>query len=146
MRIDTFMVAEAARASEGRLYIHGGGISRIAAPILPWTHPQLALAVRLEATAEEPAGEVAFTIIDPSEVVVLPRTVMPLNAMFVPPTDEPQYANLALTVSPITFHREGPHSITCEVRDDARTLQVFLEHAPHLGGELLELGDSERPE
>lgn len=46
MQVDAFMLAEAARATDGRLFIHGGGLVRIVAPLLPWTHPQIALVAR----------------------------------------------------------------------------------------------------
>ena len=39
--------------SSGKVFIHGGAISRIFAGMIPWTHPSIAVFARLQAESEE---------------------------------------------------------------------------------------------
>ncbi len=57
MRVEYMVLADAADALNDRHYILGGGISVIAAPQFPATHPRLAVALKIEipwqATSQE---------------------------------------------------------------------------------------------
>jgi hypothetical protein len=75
MRLDTCLLADAATTTpDGKMFIHGGGITRLTPPTLPWTHPTLTLVLRFELEAEDvgvaheillglesPAGEAMLT-------------------------------------------------------------------------------------
>jgi hypothetical protein len=56
VRLDTFMLADSVAAFNGQLYIHGGGITRINAPSLPWVQPQLAFVARIQVDPGEVIG------------------------------------------------------------------------------------------
>src|SRR5262245_50313329 len=55
MRLDTCLLADAATTTpDGKVFIHGGGITRLTPPTLPWTHPMLALVLRFELEEDDP--------------------------------------------------------------------------------------------
>ena len=117
MRFDSLLLADAIDTSGGRLYIHGGGVTRIDAPILPWTHPQLAFLIRLLAqdTADLQAPHrLGIRVDGPDGEVVIPETVfeagLPADAPLPVDGEEP-YRNLTLTASPLTFPRPGVYTI-----------------------------------
>lgn len=128
MRLDVCLLAEAAAGYDGKLFVHGGGVTRIVAPIIPWTHPQLALVVRLELedgdTQQE--HELAVQIEDPSGDPIVPRATFPIQVgEFLGVEGEGAYVNFALTISPLTFGRAGLHRFLIEVNGDpVRTLTL----------------------
>jgi hypothetical protein len=54
MRLDVFMLADGANAAEGKLYIHGGAITRVTPPTLPSPPIMLSVVVRLLADEADP--------------------------------------------------------------------------------------------
>jgi hypothetical protein len=74
MRLDFFLLAEAAFGAEGKLYIHGGGLTTITPPRVPWTHPQLAVVIGfvLDEADRERGHELNVRLIDPAGDMVLP--------------------------------------------------------------------------
>jgi Family of unknown function (DUF6941) len=46
MRLDFFMLADAAHVADGKLYVHGGGITRVNLPETPFHLPQVAAVAR----------------------------------------------------------------------------------------------------
>lgn len=75
MKLDFALLADAATGlPDGKLYVHGGGITRIAAPVVPWPQPSLALVLRFM-TGPEDWGQVTklkFSLEDPDGASVLP--------------------------------------------------------------------------
>jgi hypothetical protein len=74
MRLDAFLLADAVSAPpDGKLYIHGGGLTVIRAPVVPFSTP-LGIAIRLlaeEAELERP-HEFTLSIRDPEGGDVVP--------------------------------------------------------------------------
>ena len=116
MHLDYLILAEAASALQGRMFIHGAGITRIVAPELPWIEPQLAVAAYLMFDPEFDAGdhELELRVADVDGTSILPpsRTAfyVPVNPSLV--EGEPYGMNIALTLAPLPFRNEGGHTIT----------------------------------
>ncbi len=118
-----FMLADAAAAFNGKLYIHGGGIGRIDAPVIPWAQPSMALVARF-LLKEEELGK-------PRRLGI--RLLDPDGAHAMPPADaegalerpgevvegEEFHLQLVLTVGPVLFAREGIFRF--ELRVDGKT-------------------------
>lgn len=120
MKLDLFAVAEAAVAVEGKLYIHGAGVTRIDAPILPWTHPQIAIVVRLVVEGSkdyEIEHELALTVCAPDDEPLIPRWAAPVTVheSLLAAEGEQRAINFALTLSPLTFFRSGIHRVDFEL-------------------------------
>lgn len=47
MILESLLLADNAAAAGGKLYVHGGGITRITPPTLPWVQPLLTVVLRL---------------------------------------------------------------------------------------------------
>lgn len=77
MRVDVFLLSDAATVAEGKLYVHGGGISRINAISLPMP-VQLTLTVRVVLDAEEvpEVHRFSFSVTDPDGSHMLPPAVL----------------------------------------------------------------------
>ncbi len=122
MRASLFLIAEAAAAVGQRLYIHGGGITRVDAPMLPWAE-QLAFAIRLQVTPDEVGiHQVRIRTVDPDGEVVgealeLPFIVQEPDQLA---DGEPMMVHAGLTIAPITVFRPGPH--VCELIVDGEVL------------------------
>lgn len=113
MRLDFMLLADAATASpDGKLFIHGGGVSRIMAPMLPWTQPQIVLVARFEMDQDddyETPHELQVSATDPDGAVLVPP-----SRLGVPPQPRPEsiegeerYMNMALGLASLMFGREG---------------------------------------
>ena len=130
MRLGMLMLADNAAAAEGKLYIHGGGISRITPPRLPWAHPMLTLMLRLDADDVDDldaAHQIVVAIVDPDGAFI----VGPGDLTVERPTPqlllegEPLVAYLAVTVAPVTFERAGLHEVQVDV-DGASAIRLPL--------------------
>lgn len=126
MRLDTCLLADAATATpDGKLFIHGGGISRITPPVLPWTHPLLAVVLRfeLEAGDADRTHELALALVSPKGDQML----SPVPTLEVPPQrtraveGEESYLQAALQFATIPFASEGIY--TLEVRVDGANVR-----------------------
>src|SRR5262245_47869243 len=120
MHVETLILADNAVAAEGKLYLHGAGISRITPPQLPWPHPMLSFVIRLEADDMEDflaSHELTLSIDDPDGNVLLPPNTLTMSHSEPPQLldGEPLYANLVFTVAPILFRKEGLHSVKIEL-------------------------------
>jgi hypothetical protein len=104
-------LAEAASAPpDGKLYIHGGGFTRIDAPAIPWALPQVAVVLRFDMRPEdfEAAYEIELLISDPTgESVVQNRFPVPIQTPTKPLEGEEQYLQLILSFGPLVFLRVG---------------------------------------
>src|SRR5215218_3754481 len=116
MRFETLLLADNAAAIEGKLYIHGGGITRLTPPQLPWPHPLLTFLVRLRAdgaadlTAEH---QLRLGMVDPDGEFVVPASELLLrhDEQLSVIDGELLYANVAITVAPLLLMREGVHTV-----------------------------------
>jgi hypothetical protein len=123
MELDTFMLADAATGTpDGKLFIHGGGITRITPPIIPWTHPQLAIVARLRMAAEDwdQVHELQLSLLDPGGALITPSAPITIPAPPRPPhaEGEEQYVQLALGIASPTFAVEGLYRVELRRGDD----------------------------
>lgn len=117
MRLDWFVLADAAHVADGKYYIHGGGITRITAARLPWVHPQLALTARVLLEPDNVGHHVLLLeVLGPDDEKV---TEANLGFVVEPPTDvlegEPFTAHLAVTLAHLVLVREGTHRIAVAI-------------------------------
>jgi hypothetical protein len=128
LRFDAFLLANAAVSERGKLYIHGGGITQILAPVLPWTHPQIALVVRIAISHDELSVpmEITIKITDPKGETTLPPHEIQLSPPPMPKSFPEGYIDLTATFSPVTFWTDGQHSISAKVGDLERTLPFMV--------------------
>jgi hypothetical protein len=146
VRLEAFMLADAADSYEGKLYIHGGGITRIQAPALPWLQPQLALVARFHTEpGEVPEGHtLEIRIIDPNGAVAAATGVlkMPAKSIEKISEDEETYVQVILTMGPLPFAREGTHYIEMLLDgDEIRSFPLpvkFVEGVSVAGAQLSE--------
>lgn len=75
MRLDAFMLADHAQAAEGKLYINGGGITRLNVPIIPFAIPSLTVIVRYVVENSDDYGdhELGLRLVTPSGVDLFPE-------------------------------------------------------------------------
>lgn len=127
MLLNAFLIADAASAPpDGKFYIHGGGLTRLTVPALPFSIPQLGAFVRLEIEAEEigQTREFSFALIDPDGVEVGPFPRF-MAALPEPPPGAPdledgeqRFAVLAMNIAGIVVGRRGLHRFEFRVDGD----------------------------
>jgi len=121
MKIDAFLLADAVSApGDGKFYIHGGGLTRLSVPVLPFALPQLAVFARLEFTEDEMrAGHpLQLTLTDPEDVPVgifpqfegQPFTELPELA-----EGEQRFVVVAVNIGGIVVGRTGLHHLGLHV-------------------------------
>lgn len=114
MRLDTFQIADAVSAPpDGKFYIHGGGLTRLIVPTLPFPVPQLGLFVRLQVSQGD-LGKVhdfEFTLTDPDGEPVgdLPKFRAPVDSPQKLEPGEQQFVQLAINVGGVVVARRGLH-------------------------------------
>jgi hypothetical protein len=116
MELDTFMLADAATGTpDGKLFIHGGGITRITPPIIPWTQPQLAIVARLRMGPEDwdQEHELQLSLLDPDGALIMPPAPVTVEAPQRPDAAEGEehYVQLAIGLASPTFAREGLYKV-----------------------------------
>jgi hypothetical protein len=129
MRLNALLLADAVSAPlDGKFYIHGGGLTRLTVPSLPFPIPQLGVLVRLEIDESEigQTHEFQFALTDPDEVSVglFPQFTAQLPE---PPPGAPKledgeqrFVVLAINFAGINVGRKGLH--TFEFRVDGESL------------------------
>jgi hypothetical protein len=134
MRLDFALLADAASAVDGKLYVLGGGISHVTAPHLPWVQ-SLAICLRLVVEADEDLvaqREAELSIFDPNDRQILgPAKVLMASHPPPPPAEEtPEGFELsmvlALTINGIPLHTHGIHRIELSVDDVPATLRFIV--------------------
>lgn len=136
MRLDAFLVADAATAIEGKLYVHGGGITRVTPPMLPWTHPQLALVLRFTiGSADVGSHKLTIRLVRPDGELVFDATSnMPVAEPDTIDQAEETYANVVLTVGLIQFEAEGVYRFELDLDgDQVGSLGLPLVVVPQAG-------------
>ena len=141
MELETFMVADAASAAEaGKLYIHGGGVSRLNPPRLPWLQPQLAIVTvfRVEPDDLGQVRRIGITLNAPTGDIVGPAFEHTIGPIERPPTllpGEDQRVQLVLTMSPVSFPRPGTYRLTLAVDGrPARGINIAVAPPRHEPG------------
>jgi hypothetical protein len=77
MELETILLADAASTAEGKLYVHGGGLTRLTPPMLPWLHPQITV-VLIFRTDEADLGQtrrLQLTLTAPDESLAMPAAL-----------------------------------------------------------------------
>ena len=122
MRLDAFLLADAVSAPpDGKVYVHGGGLTRITAPTLPFTLPVLGILARFQiedSELDEPHTFV-FSLKDADGNDVIPPGELqsdPYPPRAPMPEGEEHYLQLALNLAHITFPTAGVYHF--ELRAD----------------------------
>jgi hypothetical protein len=116
MRLDTFLLADAVAAHNRKLFVHGGGISRVDVPEFPFTQTQIGLLVRFsfeagDAIGEEHAFGLRFLKPDGSELHPLIETPVAVSAERKHVDGEEVHLNLAIQAGPIEFENPGIYRV-----------------------------------
>lgn len=123
MRLVALLLGEAARAGDGRLFIHAGGMNQISAPQLPWSE-QVAIAARFvpEAGADFVQRELHIAITgpdgDPVENFSMQIAPASSHADVSEGLEELAGINVAVTISPLTVRSYGAHHVALRLGDD----------------------------
>ena len=129
-----FIVAEAAYASEGKLYIHGGALTNIAPPGFPWMHPQLALVLRLVVVPDdfETEHSIHVALYDDERNEITPSLLVPVLPESMPPmqVNRPMHLNAALTIANVTFERPGFYDFVVSVDGVEVGSERLVVHEP----------------
>jgi hypothetical protein len=126
MRLDAFLLADAVSAPpDGKLYIHGAGLTVVRAPAFPFSTP-LGIAIRMlvgERELERP-HEFTLSFRDPEG-----RDIHPVTSFKTEPTQatrleegEEQFLQVALNFGGLTFFQPGVYEI--ELRGDGEQLRL----------------------
>jgi hypothetical protein len=129
LRLNALLVADAVSAPpDGKFYIHGGGLTRLTVPIIPFPIPQLGVFVRLEVGEDEDligsVHEFRFALTDPDGVAL---GVPPKFQAAIPgpppgaPGPEPgeqRFVVLAVNLAGIIVGRTGLHTLEFHVDDE----------------------------
>ena len=116
MRFDFVLLADAAQVLEGKLYIQGGGLTRLTAPTVPWMQP-LAICMRLESVDDDDLSrdwQFEVAVFGPDENVLAEhRTPIALHRpdMAIAEGEQAGVVLLALTLSGLVVHSYGPHKV-----------------------------------
>lgn len=117
MKLDFALLADSAAGppGDGKLYIHGGGVTRITALIQPWHQPSLAIVLRF-LTSRDEWGEsvtIGLELADPDGAPIMPPTGLPvvvpgLATPDVEPIDGEQTSlQMVLNLNNVLFSRLG---------------------------------------
>ena len=143
MQIDYLVLADAATAADGKLYIHGAGWDRINASTFPVAHPMVAVAVRLRVPWNDTnqPHKVQLDIIDSDGSSILPAPPGPpggeINVGRPPtiPNGGDQVVPLAFNLIGTTFQRAGDYVVVFRIDgvDAARSPFSVVQVQPPSG-------------
>ena len=143
MRLDTFLLADAATAPPDRkLYIHGGGLTIIRAPIIPISVP-LSVAIRLEVDEEElhSPHELELSFTGPAGGAAWPSQRLafgPVEQLEPIAEGEERYIQLALSFGAVTFASIGIYRLVLAADGETlrdMTVPVVPLEPPRPGGQ-----------
>ncbi len=128
MEVEFAMLADSAQASEGKVYLLGGGIDKIFAKAFPAAHPHMALILKLKLDSSECEREHALEIelwdADGNPVGAK------LSAKFEAAREDlgrPSYALLVLNIVGQTFKAAGDYAFKVLVNGQLlKTLPLYL--------------------
>lgn len=129
------MLADAAQALDGKLYIHGGGWDTISATSFPTVHPSLALALLFRVEYSEAPGQLPLEIrlVDADETEVKMRMKASVSVGHAPGSikGEPTFVPLALTIPGLQFDRPASYSFKVTGGDEwLGVLPLHVRYAP----------------
>jgi hypothetical protein len=119
MRVTTSLLADAATVCDGKLYVHGAGWDRINSPVVPVTHPGIAVVLVLEVDpATEDQQGVEIRLMDESDTPIMGVTGH--VGISAPPTITPGTLTnlpLAVTFRSVPFPHVGTYRFVLLVND-----------------------------
>lgn len=123
MQIDTMVLADAATAAQGKLYIHGAGWDTLFVASFPVSHPAMSVAILLRVPWHDTnqRHQVALDVEDEDGQSILPMPPGAFQGEIVtgrPPTLEPgddQLMSLALQLNTLTFNRPGRYAVIIRI-------------------------------
>lgn len=127
------MLAEAATVADGKLYVHGGGWSRLVVDRVPTTHPSMSLVFVLELDGSESAGSMTLDF----DFMLGGLAVASVRGWIEVPPAPPSDAPAALITNQFTFtNLPLPDAGTYELRIAAGGerlggLDLHVEQIPH---------------
>lgn len=111
MQVTTALLADAATVENGKLYVHGGGLTVFHAKQLPVTHPSMALALvfRVEYTEALRDHEITIELLDEDDHRIGSPISLLLNVGHPPrtPPGTPMFVPQAIRMNLVRFEREG---------------------------------------
>jgi len=133
MRFDFALLADAAQVVDGKLYVHGGGLTRMTATSVPWMQP-VAICMRLEPDADEDLNrewQFRVVVLGPEDVPIFAHeTPIRLQQPDVEVVEgEKPGVLLALTLGGLMVHDYGPHRVSLAL-DGAETELPFAVIPP----------------
>ena len=127
MKLDVFLIADAASGVEGKLFVHGGGVGRIDAPIWPWSHPMMSVVIRFVIDEDEQdvphATEVRLLDPEGEPVIDLGPFEWPARAVQSRQEGEQVFWDLVLGVAGFRFETQGVY--VWEVKADETIVRTF---------------------
>jgi hypothetical protein len=120
------MLADAATAIEGKFYIHGGGLTKVTPPRLPWLQP-LAICIDLEVQEldRDSQHRIEITVFGPDHEVLTGPDLHPFTAprpVDLAEGEKPAF-HVAMTHNGLTLKEVGPHVIRV-VLDDREQIDL----------------------
>jgi hypothetical protein len=120
MILRSFLLADAVDVGpNGKVFIHGGAVSRIFAQRFPWVHPTIAVFARLEGVLEETGREHQITIRvqAPSDESVAVASA-PFKIAAPSDAELPPDVNFAMTFAGVRIAEPGLYHVILEVDGD----------------------------
>lgn len=122
-------LADAAASHGGKLYIHGGGITKLSVPTLPFAVPMLALVIILKPGEKDygRARNLAIRFVNPDGVDMMPPDPSPMKVGPRPELleGEDSFIHLILNFAAIPLLRTGLHRLVIEIDGvEARVLAL----------------------
>jgi hypothetical protein len=118
MRLDLCLLADAVAANpqDGKLFIHGGGITRITPLALPWVQA-LAVAVRFEVEEEDQTRPhaVEFSILDPAEEPIFVSPAIEIPPLKREETGEDTFLQLATNLGVLHLIAAGSYTFSLKL-------------------------------
>jgi hypothetical protein len=136
MRVDVFLLADAATVADGKLYVHGGGITRINTHVLPLLVPTtLTVRFAMEARELEEAHRFSWVVRNPDGSLLMPEAVLDSSPGEKAELIEGEEGYLQLTIQmPLMVQHAGVHRVTFsvdgEIVRDMTVPVVLLESSP----------------
>lgn len=129
MQLDCFLVCDAATTSEGKIYLHGAGISRITVPTVPFVIPFLTVLGRYQFDSVEESAreyELAFSVTDDRGQEMAAPMKGRIRAQSDPGlrAGEEIYTNLILGFGPLPIQRTGSLRIRLALGDTLREMTL----------------------
>jgi hypothetical protein len=130
VRFDFALLADYAQVVDGKLYVQGGGLTRLTAPSVPGMQP-LAICMRLEPAPNDDLTrerQLGLTVLGPDDALITEhRTPLMLHR---PDADvaegEPLGVLVALMLSGLVVQAYGPHRVRLSVDEAEAELRFAV--------------------